>query len=430
MDEANKTQKPISKKYSYFVFSLLFLLYMFDYIDRMIVASLFPFLKEEWGLSDGQCGMLVSAVYWSIIIFTLPISLLIDRWSRKKSIGIMALVWSLATAACAFTRGFSQLFTARVLIGVGEAGYAPGGTAMIAALFPAKKRAMIMGIWNASIPLGSAIGIVLGGFVAEHYGWRHAFGLVAFPGMIVAFLFFFIRDYQTVDLVRTRTIKTDDAKKEKMRTKEIVYEILRTRSLLFTYIAFAGNTFVTTSMLTWLPTYFHRVDGISMTDAGLKSGSVMLLAIIGAPLGGYLADRWLRTRINARLLFAGISSLLTSVIIFGAVNFFEGHMQYAALLATGISIAAFLPAAAAVTQDVVHPGIRALSYSICVVVQNLLGSSLGPIFVGFVSDQYGIKTALSTLPIFSFIAGVLFLIGSLFYAKDLAKVEKVNMQFE
>ena len=430
MGETKEAQQPVSKKYSYYVFILLFLLYMFDYIDRMIVASLFPFLKEDWGLSDAQCGMLISAVYWSIIVFTLPISLLIDRWSRKKSIGIMALIWSLATAACAFTRNFSQLFSARVLIGVGEAGYAPGGTAMISALFPQKKRAMIMGIWNASIPLGSAIGIVLGGFVAEHYGWRHAFGLVAFPGMIVAVLFFWIRDYQTVDLVRIKKEEKAEQKEEKMGTREIVYEILRTRSLLFTYFAFAGNTFVTTSMLTWLPTYFHRVDGISMTDAGLKSGSVMLLAIIGAPLGGYLADRWLRTRINARLLFAGISSLLTSVIIFGAVNFFEGHMQYAALLATGISIAAFLPAAAAVTQDVVHPGIRALSYSICVVVQNLLGSSLGPIFVGFLSDRYGIKTALSTLPFFSLMAGILFLIGSLFYAKDIAKVEKISMRFE
>jgi MFS family permease len=127
-----------SKAYTYYIFLLLWLLYFFDYIDRMVVVSLFPFLKADWGLTDAQCGAMVSAVYWAIILFSFPISILIDRWSRKKSIGIMAVLWSLATAACAFTRNFGQLFAARAAIGIGEAGYAPGGTAMISALYPEK----------------------------------------------------------------------------------------------------------------------------------------------------------------------------------------------------------------------------------------------------------------------------------------------------
>ena len=98
----------LSKGYSYYVFILLFLLYIFDYVDRMVVVSLFPFLQNDWGLSDTQCGMLVSAVYWSIVLFSFPISLLIDRWSRKKSIGFMAVLWSLATVACAFTGNFAN----------------------------------------------------------------------------------------------------------------------------------------------------------------------------------------------------------------------------------------------------------------------------------------------------------------------------------
>ncbi|MCF8142293.1 MAG: MFS transporter [Deltaproteobacteria bacterium] len=148
----------ISKGYSHYIFALLFLLYMFDWLDRMVVVSLFPFIKADWGLTDTECGMLISGVSWSIVVLTFPVSIFIDRWSRKKSIGLMALLWSLATAACAFTRNYVQLFVARTVIGVGEAGYAPGGTAMISALFPGEKRARIMGIWNASIPLGSAIG--------------------------------------------------------------------------------------------------------------------------------------------------------------------------------------------------------------------------------------------------------------------------------
>ena len=161
-----------------FAFVLLFLLYMFDYIDRMVIVSLFPFLKAEWQLSDTQCGLLVSAVYWSILLFSFPVSILIDRWSRTKTIGLMSVLWSLATLMCVFTKNFKQLFMARIAIGVGEAGYAPGGTALISALYPPEKRARMLGIWNASIPLGSAVGIAAGGIIAEHFGWRNAFGIV------------------------------------------------------------------------------------------------------------------------------------------------------------------------------------------------------------------------------------------------------------
>jgi predicted MFS family arabinose efflux permease len=111
----------MSKGYSWYVFGLLFFLYMFDYVDRMVVVSLFPYLIHDWGLSDTQCGLLVSTVYWSIVILSFPISVVIDRWSRKKCIGFMAVLWSMATVACAFTGNYAQLFFARTLIGVGEA---------------------------------------------------------------------------------------------------------------------------------------------------------------------------------------------------------------------------------------------------------------------------------------------------------------------
>lgn len=173
-----------SKGYTSYVFLLLWLLYFFDYVDRMVVVSLFPFLKSDWGLSDAQCGAMVSAVYWAIVIFSFPISIVIDRWSRKKSIGIMALLWSLSTAVCALTKTFGQLFAARTAIGLGEAGYAPGGTAMISALYPEKRRAFMLGIWNMSIPFGMAAGIVLGGYIATHWGWPSRLWARGPPGPI------------------------------------------------------------------------------------------------------------------------------------------------------------------------------------------------------------------------------------------------------
>lgn len=420
----------LSSGYRTYVFVLLFLLYFFDYVDRMVVTSLFPFIKADWGLSDAQCGMLISAVYWSIIIFTFPVSILVDRWSRKKTIGLMAVVWSVATAVCALTRNFSQLFSARTVIGIGEAGYAPGGTAMIAGLYPQEKRSQIMGIWNASIPLGSAVGIAIGGIVATHWGWRHAFGLVALPGLIVAVLFFFVKDYKTVDLSKSVGEEGGAAQRVKMSASDIFREFIRTPSLIFTYFGFAGMTFVTVSLMTWLPTFFHRVHGLPEDQAGMKAGLVMVLALVGAPLGGFLTDLWLKKRVNARLLFSALVAIISAALLFAAFMFFDGNVQYGLLLLMGLCIVGFVPAAAAVTQDVVHPGLRAISYALCVIIQNLLGSSTGPIVIGSISDTSGIRTALLVLPAFLVAASILFFLGSFFYERDLNKTEKVSLEME
>jgi MFS family permease len=419
-----------SKGYTNYIFALLFLLYMFDYIDRMVISSLFPFLKADWNLTDKECGALVSVVYISIVIFTFPISFLVDRWSRKKTIGIMALIWGIATGLGAFAKSFRHLFTTRTIIGIGEAGYAPGGSAMMSALYPVEKRAWMMGLWNASIPLGSAIGVAIGGVIATHWGWRHALGIVAVPGLIIAVLFFFIKDYKTIELQKSveSDKKINKKKKVRMSVRDIFKEFISKPSLLFTYFAMAGVVFATNSMIVWLPSYFNRVQGMEMGPAGMKASIVMLLAIIGAPLGGYIADRWRKKKVNARLLVPSITSLLSAILMFLAFSIFEGEIQYLLLLSIGVSVTAFVAAAAAVTQDVVHPGLRAISYAIAVVVQNLLGSTPGPVVMGAISDASNIQTAFTFLPISLLVASLLFFAGSRYYEKDMKKVEAVNLE--
>jgi len=419
-----------SKGYTNYIFALLFLLYMFDYIDRMVISSLFPFLKADWNLTDKECGMLVSVVYLSIVLFTFPISILVDRWSRKKTIGIMAVVWGIATGLGAFSKSFRQLFATRTIIGIGEAGYAPGGSAMMSALYPVEKRAMMIGFWNASIPLGSAIGVAIGGIIAAHWGWRHALGIVAVPGLIIAVLFFFIKDYKTVHLEKTETTTDRIAERRKVRMtlKDTMKEFLSKPSLIFTFFGMAGVVFTTTSLITWLPTYFHRVQGMAEGPAGMKASIVMLLAIVGAPLGGYVADRWRRKKLNARLLVPSITSFISAILMFLAFSIFDGQMQYLVLLSVGISVTAFIAAATAVTQDVVHPGLRAMSYAIAVIIQNLLGSMPGPIVMGAISDASNIQTAFTFLPISLLLSTVLFFLGSRYYERDMKNVEIVNLE--
>ena len=186
-------------------------------------------------------------------------------------------------------------------------------------------------------------------------------------------------------------------------------------SLIFNNLAFAANVFVTTAMLSWLPPYFHRLDGIPMSQAGPKAGLIMFMAIVGAPLGGYLSDRWTARTKRARMLFPALSSALSALILFLAFSFLSGSLQYVALLLAGVTLIMFVPAA---------------SLSVNIVVQHTLGSPLGPLFVGAVSDSYGLEHALGVLPVFTLIAGILFLAGSFFYAKDAASVEVVEIQME
>lgn len=413
-----------SKSYSNYVFVLLFLLYMFDYIDRTIVTSMFSSIEADWGISHTQSGLLVSAVYWAIVILTFPVSLLVDRWSRTKTIGIMAIMWSIATALCALTGNFVQLFMARLLIGVGEAGYAPGGSAMISGLYPIEKRSKMMGIWNASIPLGTAIGVLLGGIIAAKLGWRHAFGLVAFPGLIVAILFLFVKDYKTVDL----SFFDKANKKIKMERKDMIKEFVSKPSIIFTYFGITAVVFVTTSLITWLSTYFQVERSLSQEKAGTLASSVMVMALVGAPLGGILTDRWRKTQFNARLLLPAISSFVSALLLFMALYLFSGAVQYVTFLLMGICIMVFISGATAVTQDVIHPGLRATSYAIAVVVQNLLGASMAPIVIGQIYDRTNIKTALAILPFILVIGALLFYLGSKYYEKDMEKVTKVNLE--
>jgi MFS family permease len=371
---------------------------------------------------------MVSAVFWTMLVLTVPIGTLIDRWSRKKSIGVMSTLWGLATAAGALTTNFGQLFATRAAVGVGEAGYSAGGTALISAFFPAERRARMIGIWYSAIPLGQAIGIALGGVIAVALGWRSALGIMALPGIAVALLFFTIKDYKTVELVRS-VPKGGGVSKAKMSKLDIVRELFRSKALVLSNLAFAGSAFMIVGLTTWLPAYFQRYEGMSIERSGMMTGVIMLLAIVGGPVSGILTDRWHAKRPNARMLIPAITCSITAILLFIAFRF-HGGVQFGLLLGVGLFAIMFTPGAISVTQDVVHPGLRSTSLSINVVTQHLLGSSTGPLVIGALADRFGLDKALLCLPAALLFSATLFFIGSFFYTADLQKVEKVEVVLE
>jgi predicted MFS family arabinose efflux permease len=413
----------------WYTWILLFLLYIFDYADRYIVVSLYPFLKAEWGLSDAQCGLLMSGVSWVEVVLAFPIALLLDRWSRKKGIAIMAIVWSLATAAGAFTKNFAQLFITRTFVGVGEAGYSSGGIAVLSAITKPEKRARWLGFWQAGIPLGQALGVLAGGWIAVHYGWRSALGLVAIPGIIVAILFFWVKDYKTVEL--TKSVSNEDQRnKVKMSKMDVLKELFRSKALILNNLGAASFMFAVAAITTWLAVYLQRTLGMSVEKSSMYLAGILIVAIIGAPLGGYLTDLMLKRRANARMLFPAMSAFTGAVLLAIGLFFFKGLDAYMFITASGFFITMCLPGTLAVTQDLVHPGLRTTSRSVAVIFQTLLGTSLGPLIVGVLSDAYGLEKAFLFLPAVCLLSSALYLWGSFYYKKDLDDCEKCDITFE
>jgi MFS family permease len=417
------------RRWAIYAFILLFLLYVFDYIDRYVIVSLYPFLKADFGLSDAQCGLLMSGLVWTQVIFTLPVGVLLDRWSRKKSIGIMSIVWGIGSLAGAVTTGFTQLFATRCVVGVGEAGYGAGGTSMLSGIFKPSVRARVLGFWQAAIPVGQAIGILLGGVIAMKYGWRSALGIVAIPGIIIAILMFWVKDYKTVDLVKSAS-KDVAAPALKMGFSDSLKELFRAKSLVMLNIGFPIYMFGSMAMSTWLPSYFNRFGGMDIAQASTRTSIIMMMAVIGAPLGGFLTDRWARKDVRARMLMPGTAAVCAAALAATAFFFHVGTVQFIILILFGVTSIMFLPGTMAVTQDVVHPGLRSMSRSVNIFIQSLLGSALGPLVIGAISDVYGLDKAMWFISPFILAGGILFFIGSAFYKKDLDECEKCQITFE
>ena len=413
--------RPAPRRYAWSVFAIVFALMVVDYVDRQVVVSMFPHLKDQWGLSDVQLGGLVSIVSITVALGTVPLSLLADRWSRVKSIFLMAIVWSLATITCAFADSYGQLFAARSVVGLGEAAYGAAGAALLASLFPARMRSTILGAFLAAALLGSVLGVVIGGVISQHFGWRAGFGAVGVPGLLLAVLFILIvRDYRTVAL-------PGEAQKARTRAvagRAIVATLLEPRTAIYTCVGAGLQLVMVSTTYAWLPSFFNRYYGLAPDQAGLKTGLVVLVGGIGAVLWSVVADRWSGRMRQARLYVPALAGLATAVLMFIAFGLLSpGPAQFALIVAGAMAMTGSIGPVCAVVVDVTHPALRATAASILSLTQNLFGLAAGPLLTGYLSDAYGLPFALAVIPAFCLCAAIVFGIAARTYEFDLKNAE-------
>jgi len=397
-------------------------LMVFDYVDRQVIVSLFPYLKAEWDLSDKQLGALVSVVSVTVALGALPVALFADRVSRVKSIVAMATIWSLATISCMFTRGYGALVAARSVVGLGEAGYGSVGAALIASHFPSRLRAMLLAGFFASASVGSVLGVMLGGVIATHWGWQAAFGVVGVPGLLLALLYLKVRDYRTVALAPTL-----DAKRQSLReaTRHIVKVLTRAPTMFWVCVGGAAQLIVVSALWSWLPSYLNRVHGVAPAQAGVQAALVVLCGAVGSVLWGAVVDRSGSRRPRRRLATMALLCLLSMVVLVTAFGLGAGASWQFALIAFGGFLATCsVGPVSAIVIDVVHPGVRATGSSVLALFQNLFGLAAGPFIAGMLSDTWGIVPALTATPLFALVAAAAFLLAARSYEADKARANE------
>jgi len=426
---ANKTDAYLySPGAAWFAFAMTVALMLFDYVDRQVIVSLFPHIKAEWQLSDKQLGALVSIVSLTVAIGTIPVALIGDRFSRVKSIFVMASAWSLACVSCMFTRNYAQLLTARAVVGAGEAGYGSVGAALIASHFPARMRGALMaGFFSASF-LGSVLGVVIGGVISAHWGWKAAFGVVGLPGLVMALLYLKVKDYPTVQLSPAHGLATQSATGV---VGFIARALLRSRTVLWVCIGGALQLIVVSAVWSWLPSYLNRFYGLPTDQAAIKSALVVLAGAVGAVVWGAVADRAGAVRPRNKLFAMAVLCMLALLLLglgFGAGIWWGGALSLNALFAWvalgGFVMTVTVGPVSAIVIDVVHPAVRSTGSSVLALFQNLFGLAAGPFITGILSDALGLQTAMAVMPMFGVFAALAFIKASASYETEMQSMEQ------
>ena len=338
------------------VFWLLIAINFLNYLDRIIFVAIGPELKVAFHMNDGQVGLTGSAFLFIYTISALPLGVLADRGSRTKVIAFGVMLWSLATWYTAIAHTFVELFLGRAALGIGEASYIPAGTALIAAYFAPQVRARVMSNWGASTLVGTAAGFVAGGIIAQQIGWRWAFVICGVPGLLLAALMWRIperRAYDQADaqagsqeMLASIAGVTDQGVTQRTWQTDLrlilrqMRAILRSPTARLTIILQALALFVTTPAIIFIPIYLKEHFHLDVQTTALLAGGVLIPGgVLGAVLGGVVADRLSRRFAGGRMLAAAIgyacalpclvvALLLSNLILMLPVAFLATAFQY------------------------------------------------------------------------------------------------------
>ena len=373
---------PAYRRYALFI---LVLAYTSSHVDRNIVGILIEPLKADLLLSDTQLGFL-SGIAFALFYATLgiPIAIFADRSNRRNIIAWSIAIWSAMTALCGMANNFWQLALARIGVGIGEAGSSPPSHSMIADLYPKEKRSSAMSIYALGVYLGIMIGFIVGGFVAEWWGWRAAFFVVGLPGILIALL---VR-FTMVEPPRGFADGVKPPPLGKVNIKAGFAVLWRVRTTRHVVLGVSLTALVGYGTIVWNPAFLIRSHGLTPGQVGLFLGPLMgIVGGLGAWIGGMLADKLAARDASWNAWIVGLAKLIAIPFI---VAFYMIDSTFWALVVycPAVFLGAFyLGPSFAMIQSLTPLRSRALASAIMLLVLNLVGLGLGPQLIGIVSDM-------------------------------------------
>lgn len=398
--------------------AFLTIINLLNYVDRQVLYAVFPAIKADLGLSDTELGALASAFMVVYLVLSPFFGWWGDRWIRMRIVAIATTLWSAATAFTGAAANLGQLFVARALVGVGEAGYGPVSPTLVADYFPREHRGAMLAVFYLAIPVGSAGGYLLGGLLQAVAGWRAAFLLVGIPGIVVGTLAWFrpepARGASEVHVVADR-----------LSVRETVRALLGTRSYVLNTLALAVMTFAIGALAAWWPTFLVRERGLDLARANYVFGVITLAAgIIGTFAGGVLGDFCLRYTRGAYFLVSGIGLLLSAPAATVALLAREPAIFLTAVFVTETLVFLNTGPLNALLANVVPAGIRSSAFALNIFVIHALGDALSPVMIGALSDRFGLQAAFTVAPAALALAGVVCLLGISSVGPDLQRLEE------
>ena len=392
---------------------------LFNYIDRQILAALEPDIRATFFAADDvhamtKTGLLGDAFFVTYMISAPILGFLADRFSRWIIVGSAVILWSLASGGSGLAATFAILLATRVFVGIGEGGYGPAAPTILADLFPIQTRGRIMAIFCSAIPVGSALGYVIGGLVGAHLGWRWAFYLVTPPGLLLGLLCFWQRD--------PRVAADHLAQKSSRRSVRDYLNLFRTRSYLINCIAMTLMTFVTGGLGFWVPAYLRYRDqspAVGMTIFGLIT---VVAGLVSTLLGGVIADK-LRSRLPGSYFWvSGIGMLIACPIFIVALYIPFPAAWIAMFLAIFFLFLNTGPSNTALA-NVSLPAVRATAFAASIFVIHAFGDVQAFWLLGYIGGHTNMHVAFLVVSGIIFLSGLVWLIGVKYLAADTAAVE-------
>ncbi len=396
---------------------LLLAINLFNYIDRQVLASVEPEIRAHFFRADDPnahflTGLLGTAFLVSYMISAPIFGWLADRMSRWLIIGASVILWSAATAASGIVGTFGLLLTMRLFVGVGEGGYGPAAPTIISDLFPLAVRGRALSYFYVALPVGSAIGYAIGGFVTSHWGWQTAFFAVAPPGLLLGLACFRQRDPRE---------QIERLKQQRRATLRDYLGLVRIRSYVLNTLAMTALTFAIGGMAFWVPGYL-QYRGLPPSSRIIFGGILVFAGLTATLLGGFTGD-FLRKR------FAGSYFLVSGIGIMIAFPF-SVAMLFTPFPAAWVMmfIAIFFlffntgPSNTALA-NVTDPSVRATAFALNILIIHALGDAAAPPLIGVVADRTNMNVAFLVVSAMMLVAGVLWLWGTKFLPSDTAAIE-------